>query len=161
MSKPTLYGPAFSTYVRSVRLALEEKGVDYNLVEIDFLQGLMPTEQIERHPFVRVPAFEHDGFKLYETTAICRYPPILFLDFQEVNLVGLPNHYRRAILQTTWDGNLRNNNLQGLFPYHKHKVPECRHVEVEDLQLSKPGSWLSADLIYLQNINLSVVRLFI
>jgi glutathione S-transferase len=73
MSKPTLYGPAFSTYVRSARLALEEKGVDYNLVEIDFLQGPMPAEQIERHPFARVPAFEHDGFQLYETTAICRY----------------------------------------------------------------------------------------
>lgn len=73
MSKPTLYGPALSTYVRSARLALEEKGVDYNLVEIDFLQGPMPAEQIERQPFARVPAFEHDGFQLYETTAICRY----------------------------------------------------------------------------------------
>jgi len=73
MSKPTLYGPALSTYVRTVRLALEEKGVDYNLVEIDFLQGPMPAEQIERQPFARVPAFEHDGFQLYETTAICRY----------------------------------------------------------------------------------------
>ena len=29
MGKPTLYGPAYSTYTRSVRLALEEKGVDY------------------------------------------------------------------------------------------------------------------------------------
>lgn len=73
MSKPTLYGPAFSTYTRSVRLALEEKGVDYDLVEIDLLQGPMPAEQIERQPFARVPAFEHDGFELYETTAICRY----------------------------------------------------------------------------------------
>ncbi len=54
MSKPTLYGPALSTYVRSARLALEEKGVDYNLVEIDFLQGPMPAEQIERQPFARV-----------------------------------------------------------------------------------------------------------
>jgi glutathione S-transferase len=59
--------------VRSARLALEEKGVDYDLVEIDFLRGPMPAEQIERHPFARVPAFEHDGFQLYETTAICRY----------------------------------------------------------------------------------------
>lgn len=73
MSKPKLYGPAFSTYTRSVRLALEEKGVDYDLVEIDLLQGPMPAEQIERQPFARVPAFEHDGFELYETTAICRY----------------------------------------------------------------------------------------
>ncbi len=73
MSKPTLYGPAYSTYARSARLAMEEKGVDYDLVEVDFLQGPMPAEQIERHPFAKVPAFEHDGFKLYEVSAIGRY----------------------------------------------------------------------------------------
>ncbi|MGB5329033.1 MAG: glutathione S-transferase family protein [Gammaproteobacteria bacterium] len=73
MNKPTLYGPAYSTYTRSARLALEEKGVDYNLVEVDFLQGPMPAEQVARHPFARVPAFEHDGFELYEVAAIERY----------------------------------------------------------------------------------------
>jgi len=73
MSKPTLFSPAYSTYCRSARLALEEKGVDYDLVEVDFLQGPMPAEQIERQPFAKVPAFEHDGFKLYEVTAIGRY----------------------------------------------------------------------------------------
>ncbi len=73
MSKPTLYGPAYSTYTRSVRLALEEKGVDYDLVEVDFLSGEMPAEQVERHPFAKVPAFEHDGLKLFEVTAINRY----------------------------------------------------------------------------------------
>ena len=73
MSKPILYGPVYSTYTRSARLTMEEKGVDYDLVEVDFLQGPMPAEQIERHPFARVPAFEHDGFKLYEVTAIERY----------------------------------------------------------------------------------------
>jgi len=31
------------------------------------------SEQIERQPFAKVPAFEHDGFKLYEVTAIGRY----------------------------------------------------------------------------------------
>lgn len=73
MSKPVLYGPAYSTYTRSARMAMEEKGVDYDLVDVDFLQGPMPAEQIERHPFARVPAFEHDGFELYEVTAIERY----------------------------------------------------------------------------------------
>ncbi len=73
MSKPILYGPAYSTYVRSARMAMEEKGVDYDLVEVDFLQGPMPAEQIERHPFAKVPAFDHNGFKLYEVCAIGRY----------------------------------------------------------------------------------------
>ena len=73
MNKPNLYGPAFSTYCRTVRMALVEKGVDYNLIEVDFLQGPMPAEQLERQPFGKVPAFEHDGFDLYETSVISRY----------------------------------------------------------------------------------------
>ena len=72
MGKPVVYGPAYSTYVRSVRLALEEKGVDYTLEEIDFLHG-MPEEHFKRHPFGKVPAFEHDGFWLYEACAVERY----------------------------------------------------------------------------------------
>ncbi|MFQ5994130.1 MAG: glutathione S-transferase family protein [Acidiferrobacterales bacterium] len=73
MADPIVYGPAFSTFVRTSRLALEEKGVPYALEEFNFLEGGMPPEQLERHPFGKVPAFEHDGFQLYETCAIGRY----------------------------------------------------------------------------------------
>lgn len=72
MTSPILYGPGYSTYVRSARLTLVEKGVDYRFVEVDFLQG-MPEEQLARHPFGKVPAFEHAGLQLYETCAIERY----------------------------------------------------------------------------------------
>ena len=73
MAKPTLYGPGYSTYARAARLALEEKGVDYDLVEVDFIAGGMPDEHLARHPFAKVPALEHDGLMLYETAAIERY----------------------------------------------------------------------------------------
>ncbi len=73
MAKPTLYGPGYSTYARAARLALEEKGVDYDLVEIDFIAGGMPDEHLARHPFAKVPALEHGGLMLYETAAIERY----------------------------------------------------------------------------------------
>ena len=72
MADPILYGPGYSTYTRSARLTLEEKGVGYQHVEVDFLQG-MPEEQRARQPFGKVPAFAHDGFELYETCAIERY----------------------------------------------------------------------------------------
>ena len=72
MTDPILYGPGYSTYVRSSRLALAEKGVHYEFEEFDFLQG-MPAAQLERHPFGKVPAFRHDDFELYETAAIMRY----------------------------------------------------------------------------------------
>lgn len=69
-----VYGAAYSVYVRAVRLALAEKGVPYELVEVDvFAAGGPPAEQVARHPFGRIPAFEHDGFRLYEASAIERY----------------------------------------------------------------------------------------
>lgn len=69
-----LYGAAWSVYVRIARLALEEKRVNYDLVEVDvFAETGVPQEHLSRHPFGRVPAFEHNGFHLYETNAIVRY----------------------------------------------------------------------------------------
>ena len=74
MSKATIYGPAYSTFARTVRLALEEKGADYNLQEVDILTGAHKSpEHLARHPFGKVPAFEHDGQTVYETEAIARY----------------------------------------------------------------------------------------
>lgn len=78
MSRPVVYGPAYSTYTRSVRLVLEEKGVDYDLVEVNFLQGGMPADHLKRQPFAKVPAFEHDDFSLYEFSAIGRYVDEVF-----------------------------------------------------------------------------------
>ena len=69
-----LYGPAYSTYTRTARLALEEKGVAYDLREVDTLAGEGQTaEHLARHPWGKVPVLEHDGFALYETVAIARY----------------------------------------------------------------------------------------
>ncbi len=72
MAKPTLYGPGFSTFVRTCRITLAEKGVDYDHEEFNFLEG-WPDGYERRHPFKKVPAFSHDGLDLHETTAICRY----------------------------------------------------------------------------------------
>jgi glutathione S-transferase len=74
MGQPTVHGPAFSTYVRSVRLALHEKGVPHELVELDFLGGAhKQAPHTQLHPFGKVPAFQHAGNTFYETSAILRY----------------------------------------------------------------------------------------
>jgi glutathione S-transferase len=71
---PVVYGAPYSVYVRAVRLALEEKGVAYRLDPIDvFVENGPPASLLERQPFGRIPAFEHDGFRLYEAGAIERY----------------------------------------------------------------------------------------
>ena len=74
MKQPTVYGADYSVYVRIVRLTLEEKGVAYNQVPVDiFASGGPAAEYLQRQPFGRIPALEHDGFKLFETAAITRY----------------------------------------------------------------------------------------
>ncbi|BCH16823.1 glutathione S-transferase family protein [Mesorhizobium sp. L-2-11] len=74
MSKPIVYGADYSVYVRIVRLTLEEKGIGYELVPVDvFAAGGIPGWYFGHQPFGRIPAFEHDGFRLHETSAITRY----------------------------------------------------------------------------------------
>jgi glutathione S-transferase len=73
-ARPVLYGAAYSVYVRAARLALHEKSVPYDLVEVDVFAPTGPPEAyLARHPFGRIPAFEHEGFHLYEAGAIERY----------------------------------------------------------------------------------------
>jgi glutathione S-transferase len=72
MARPIVYGSAMSPYVWSVRLALAEKGVAHELVSIG-ISEMRAEAHLARHPFGKIPAFEHDGFMLYETQAIMRY----------------------------------------------------------------------------------------
>ena len=74
MSQPVVYGDAISTYVRSVRLALEEKGVPHTLAAVDLVKGQHKENgHLARHPWGKMPAFEHDGILFYEVSAILRY----------------------------------------------------------------------------------------
>lgn len=61
----TIYGPAYSNYVRSVLLCCEEAGIPYELES--------PSELSPQHPFRKVPVLDDDGFIVFETAAICRY----------------------------------------------------------------------------------------
>ena len=80
MSDLTLWGFDGSTYVRTVKMLLAEKGVtDFRQVPLNVLEGEPKTpEHLERHPFGKVPvldhgALDHDGLRILETAAIVRY----------------------------------------------------------------------------------------
>lgn len=75
MSKDiVLFGFDGSTYVRTVRMLLAEKGADYEQVPVNVLEGEpRRPEHLERHPFGKVPVVDHDGMRLLETSAITRY----------------------------------------------------------------------------------------
>jgi glutathione S-transferase len=61
-----------SPFGRSVLATLEEKHAAYRFAPLPPGASKSP-QHLARHPFGRIPAFEHDGFMLYETQAILRY----------------------------------------------------------------------------------------
>lgn len=69
MAELILHGIPGSNYVRTCRLALEEKGVAYTH------DPVMPRtpEALARHPWGKVPALTHGDVTLYEALAVTRY----------------------------------------------------------------------------------------
>ncbi len=75
MSDLTLWGFDGSTYVRTIKMLLAEKGVTgFKQVQLNVLAGDPKSgEHLERHPFGKVPVVDVDGLRLIETSAIARY----------------------------------------------------------------------------------------
>ena len=69
MSDYVVYSHPGSPFGRSVMATLQEKGAPYRLTRL----APKSPEHLALHPFGRIPIFEHDGFRLYETQAILRY----------------------------------------------------------------------------------------
>jgi len=69
MSDVTLYGFAMSTFVRTARMALHEKGVDYTL------KNEMPGSEALAglHPFGKIPIMTHGTDRIFECLGICTY----------------------------------------------------------------------------------------
>ena len=70
-----LYGLSRSTCAQRVRTALEELNVPYELVPVEIRNGEHQTAAFKAiQPFGQIPYIEDDdGFKLFESRAICRY----------------------------------------------------------------------------------------
>ncbi|MGN6142926.1 MAG: glutathione S-transferase family protein [Mesorhizobium sp.] len=168
MSRPALYGAEYSVYVRIARMALEEKGIGYELVPVDvFAEGGPPAWYLERHPFGRIPAFEHDGFRLFETSAITRYvdeafdgPPLQPADARGRavmnQIVGLIDSY--AYRAMVWDvavERLENN------PPDESRIDGGLHVAETALKalaaLKRPGDWLLGEQVMLADLHAAPV----
>jgi glutathione S-transferase len=69
MPTPEIIGLPQSNFVRTVRMACEEKGVKYTLTPA----RPHAPEVNAIHPLGKIPAFRHDGVELYESKAISTY----------------------------------------------------------------------------------------
>ncbi len=140
MASPIVYGPAGSTYVWSARLALAEKGVTHELVEVPF-GAQREAAHLARQPFAKVPAFEHDGFALYETQAIMRYVDERFpgtpLQPEDVHEWSRMNQLIGIVDAYAWP------SIAGTILYHRMLVPRRGGVaDDRAVEAALPGARL-------------------
>jgi glutathione S-transferase len=63
-----------STNSRKVRIALIEKGLEFERINIDLTKREQKTpEYLKIHPFGQIPALDDEGFVLYDSTIINEY----------------------------------------------------------------------------------------
>lgn len=63
-----------STNSRKVRIALIEKGLEFERVNVDLTKREQKSpEYLKIHPFGQVPALDDEGFVLYDSTVINEY----------------------------------------------------------------------------------------
>lgn len=102
-----VYGPAQSTYVRTVRMVCAEKNIPYELKNVEFGSD----DHTSLHPFARIPILRHRDFILCETSAIARYLDAVFegpaLQPGEPRLAGLMNQWISTVNDYYYDTMIR------------------------------------------------------
>lgn len=69
-----LYTFPLSTNSRKVRIALLEKGLEFERVNVDLAKREQKNpEYLKIHPFGQVPALDDEGFVVYDSTVINEY----------------------------------------------------------------------------------------
>jgi glutathione S-transferase len=133
----TVFGDPRSSYTRSVRMALAEKGVAFTHVPAP----PHSPEVLALNPFGRIPALKDGDTAIYETAAILRYidegldgpplRPVMLHDRtrcdQWVSLVGA--HY--------YDAMVRRYVLQYIFPKGPNDQPDRKVIDAAIPEIEK------------------------
>ncbi len=69
----SLHGYQYSVYSWVARFVLIEKGINFDWVEVDPFSSEPLEDYLKLNPFQRVPTLVHNGFVLYETSAIVQF----------------------------------------------------------------------------------------
>lgn len=110
MPELEIIGAPQSTFVRTTRMALEEKGVAYTLVP-----ARPHTPEVDCvHPFGRIPTMRHGDFTLCESRAIIGYVDRAFGGPKLV-----PDDSKRAAVIEQWSSVMANAVFPAVFPYFR------------------------------------------
>lgn len=153
-----IYGPPQSTYVRTVLMVCTEKGIPYELKDVEFGS----TDHTSLHPFARIPILRHRDFILCESSAITRYLNQVFdgpaLQPADPRECGLMNQWISTVNDYYYDVMIRGLVLPrlGLTPLDEKKItaikPRLEHqFAVADKALAKT-SYLASDKLTLADL---------
>ena len=123
MSMIKLYTFPPSTNSRKVRIALLEKGLEFERVNVDLAKREQKNpEYLKIHPFGQIPALDDEGFVIYDSTVINEYledeypyPPLMPSDSE--------GRARARLMEDFRDTHFN--------PYFVHLLQETRKPEGE------------------------------
>ncbi len=164
-----LHGYEYSVYAWIARFALHEKGVKYQWAEINPFADDVPASYLAMHPFKRVPVLVHDGFAVYETTAITRYideafdgPPLQRTQPQErarcSQIVSIVDSYAYwpLVRQVFSHGYLRSRTGRHVDNREiQHGLTAAPKVLAALEAVADEGPWLCGDGLSLADIHLA------
>jgi glutathione S-transferase len=112
-----------STNSRKVRIALLEKGLEFERINVDLTKREQKNpEHLKIHPFGQVPALDDEGFVVYDSTVINEYledeypyPPLMPSDSE--------GRARARMMEDFRDSHFN--------PYFVHIIQESRKPEAE------------------------------
>ena len=148
------YTPRFSIIPCRVRIALHEKGIDYEMAETDLYTKPPTPAFLELNPFAQIPVIDDGGFVIAESIAILEYleekhpvPALLPQDIQSRATARKMMCWGTGYWPAAWRLWMAPRLPEDLAdPWTDESVAEGRakirlHLDVLDRQLSD-GDWL-------------------
>ena len=148
-----------STNSRKVRIALLEKGLEFERVNVDLTKREQKNpEYLKIHPFGQIPALNDEGFIIYDSTVINEYledeypyPPLMPKDSE--------GRARARLLEDLRDSHFNLyfvHILQQRIDNAKGEITKCFDRIEQDLQGKEylVGPFSLADVAFMSNIEL-------
>lgn len=159
-----------STNSRKVRIALLEKGLEFERVNVDLTKREQKNpEYLKIHPFGQVPALDDEGFVLYDSTIINEYlddeypyPPLMPKDSEGRARARMMEDFRDTRFNPAFvkiiqemrkpEGERDANNINAA----KAEVSTCFDRIEKELEGKEylAGAFSLADIAFMANIDL-------
>jgi glutathione S-transferase len=163
-----LYDFPLSTNARKVRIALIEKGLDFERIQIDLGKKEQKNpDYLKIHPFGQVPALDDEGFIVYDSTVINEYledeypePPLLPKDSEGRATARLledlrDNYFNPPFVEIFRESRTKPEGQQDLklIERAKAEIAKCFDRLEKELEGKQylAGSFSLADIAYMPN----------